>query len=477
MTTRSEGGRPWRSIVAELPGPYRPTPMVRGSPAWACPVFLLVGVAGTTPACEAPPASADDPRPPAEAAWIDAEPPHCSEPLVEGIAGEPGAFATAHFTLHLPGVTEDEARALAVLAEAAWPALSDFFGSEPEPDPLEVWLDADEAAFLARLAAAGVEVPPGIGGWYEPGLGSFLHVQPSPWYTRVLFLHEVVHQFHDAVSVDADRPFWYVEGLAEALARHHWDGRCLRLRATPLLSWEDLPAKALQALDEDGPCVGCRIADPDFEDRPVSMEIVRFLASDPERRSAFFSWREDVDAGRIAADDALVFEERFGVLDDRFEAFVAADQEPARPLFTEWMPIDALSVTGFAEFSSGAALKDLAQWGGAGIESTWSGTGEVGVVYGHDDRDGSVELALVDAAGAVSRFAVVAGEVHWDTVATVDAPSAAGSGLLVMVEVASRENGAVELAIDGRRVLVPQDLPSAWGPALYGAMATFEILP
>ena len=51
----------------------------------------------------------------------------------------------------------------------------------------------------------------------------------------MLLLHELVHQWQDAVETNGGLPVWYVEGLAEGLSRHHWDGACLQLRVRPLL--------------------------------------------------------------------------------------------------------------------------------------------------------------------------------------------------------------------------------------------------
>ncbi len=179
--------------------------------SWAL-VSFLSACTGPLTEDDTPPGDDD----PAEDGWIRSEPEFCSSPQVEADNEDPTLWETTHYRLHLPGVPAEEATEIARLAERAFPAFAAFFGAEPSSLPLEAWLDLDAAAFQARLAEHGIPGVPEAGGWFEPGVGAFLFTQPTAYYTRVLFLHELTHQFHHATSVQGAFPFWYSEGLAEA---------------------------------------------------------------------------------------------------------------------------------------------------------------------------------------------------------------------------------------------------------------------
>jgi hypothetical protein len=342
-------------------------------------IVLALLLLGCTPSDPVP--ADDDTAEPTPDPWTRAEPPSCdpAEPQVDPT--DETVLLTSHYRLELPGVPAAERRVLALLAEAAWPAWASFFGDEPADAPLSVWLDVDQAAFEARLQAHGIPAVPEAGGWFQPGVGAFLFAQPTRYYTRVLFLHELTHQFHQGSAQQGTFPFWYAEGIAEALGRHHWDGRCLTLRVRPLLSWEDLAAFA--EIDPASSCVACDVADPGFTQRPLAQEIVRFLSSSPQHRDTFRTWRDEVDAATMAADDQRLWEERFGTIDEALAAFIADDQEPMRPLWLDWLPEGPDRAQGWSPGASSAAvLKGEVQsfsgrirWSGAGRRRIATGRG------------------------------------------------------------------------------------------------------
>ena len=198
------------------------------------PLLLLLALACSAPGPKSnDTAGGDDTAD--EAAWLE-EPEVCGTPAVSLVASGAGFVATTtHYTLHLDGFDAAEAENLAILAELATEGFAASFGAATA-GPLEAFVAADQAGFQAQLAADGLGPVEGAGGYYEPSNGrAYLYRQPPAYCSRVLLLHELVHQWQDAVETNGGLPVWYVEGLAEGLSRHHWDGACLQLRVRPLL--------------------------------------------------------------------------------------------------------------------------------------------------------------------------------------------------------------------------------------------------
>ena len=67
---------------------------------------------------------------------------------------------------------------------------------------------------------------------YSLGDRVFFKEQPSEYYRRHLLIHEGVHSFMLTFFQGAGPP-WYMEGMAELLATHKWDGEQLKLASFP----------------------------------------------------------------------------------------------------------------------------------------------------------------------------------------------------------------------------------------------------
>ena len=397
--------------------------------------------------------------------WVD-EPQVCASPEVTVTASGDGyAVSTAHYQLEILGFDEEEATKLGALAETAWEGFASFFGAEVT-GPLVVRIAADEAGFSAMLAEDGLTDLEGAGGYYDPNNGrAYLYRQPTAYYSRVLMLHELVHQYQDQTSYTSGLPFWYVEGLAEALSRHHWDGDCLQLRVRPLLSWEDLAAQAQNALDAGLDLSAVLIGAS--SGRPIAQELVRLLSGDPAFAPGFAAWRAEV-AGGASATDPHVFEAHITdtpTLLAALEAFVPEDQEPMAPVYLDWIPEGSTAARGFAEYSSAARVKGEVTT--FQMTTDWpADSANLGAVYGYDSATGDMELAFVDAGGNVSRFAIVGGAVTWDVLGavspaeTVDWSHAAGAD-------------STTVTIGGASVDLPRSLPPTGGLALYAAEAVY----
>lgn len=199
------------------------------------------------------------------------------------------------------------ARALVRLLEAAYEEQVAIFEGAPAPSslPLTVKVFRDEAAFRAGLSADGLGDVGEAGGYYEPSNETaYLYVQPTRYFTQVLLVHEAVHQIHGLVRTAPSLPFWYIEGIAEALSRHDWDGRCARLGVRPLLSQEDTPLDAREELAVGGPTLAGIVAGSTRPSRPVAQSVFRYLTREEGGPLApsFMSFRRAVDRGAAPPD-------------------------------------------------------------------------------------------------------------------------------------------------------------------------------
>ncbi len=265
-----------------------------------------------------------------------------------GAGPEPAPAApvlTAHYEL-VTAAPPDQAREWGRVLEAAWPLFEAHFGRAPDLRPgerLKVVVARDATDWAAAIRQGG-GIPPGgasgAGGYYDPvSRGAYLYPQPTVWYTRALLLHEAAHQFHFLAATSNRSPpaGWYVEGLAEHLSHHTWDGSTLRLGVVPLLSLEDRPARALEALGAPGfrldPIVSGAAAP-----RPESLHLVRYLLQGEGGRHAarFRSLAGKLDRG---GSSAALFARAFGPEAPFLEAWsgwLRTVQQPWVGVHLEW---------------------------------------------------------------------------------------------------------------------------------------------
>ncbi|HTU26929.1 MAG TPA: hypothetical protein VMF30_16095 [Pirellulales bacterium] len=131
-----------------------------------------------------------------------------------------------HLTLITDAPAKEDLSELTKTFDAAFPLWCQYFG-----------LDADKLAdwhvtgYLMKsrehFQEAGywqADLPPFPNG-YSAGKQFWLYDQASPYYRSHLLLHEGVHSFM-FMHLGQGGPTWYMEGMAELLATHHWhDGR------------------------------------------------------------------------------------------------------------------------------------------------------------------------------------------------------------------------------------------------------------
>ncbi|MFO0923444.1 MAG: hypothetical protein U0905_13250 [Pirellulales bacterium] len=135
---------------------------------------------------------------------------------------------------------DDEIRSLPKVFDAAIPQWQSYFGKEI--DNLSEWkavaaLIGDRQKFV-DIGMLTKNIPNFKEG-YQAGGRLFVMEQPSPYYRRHLLLHEGTHWFM-ANLFGGNGPTWYMEGMADLLATHAWDGSRVELAIMPKRS-EDVP--------------------------------------------------------------------------------------------------------------------------------------------------------------------------------------------------------------------------------------------
>lgn len=272
------------------------------------------------------------------------------------------AVQTPHYDLYFEDASPAEAEDLARLAEAAFEIWTRAFGSIPtglDSAPLEVEWYADQAGFEEAIIRDGGPPKPDTGGFYYLQTRKvYLHRQGTRYYSRVLFLHELAHQFHYlARTENAPVDNWYAEGLAEFYASHEWDGDCLRMGQISLLSFEDYPFNARKEATESGLDLQS-LLDSGNASRPVGWAVFYYLQhAQPPGWRAF---RDAMDTGTGNA--AKCFSELIGDPDTigaRIHDWLNDDssQQPIEPLYSDcWALGDrdaslSLRCTGFVAAS------------------------------------------------------------------------------------------------------------------------------
>lgn len=371
---------------------------------------------------------------------------------------------TKHYRLTWDG-TAEEAEDAARILEMAWLGMRAYWDNTPDPaERLDIGVFADESTWAAALTADGIDVPWGAGGYYWPGnTTAYLHRQPTTYYTQTLLIHEAAHQFHDLATAGlSDLPSWYVEGIAESLGRHDWDGECGRIGRLPVVSRDDIAERALLELDTLD--IDALVRSTGAQSRPLSYALVRYLEQTEAHAEAWRRVRSATDAGQEVLDD--VFRAELGdpsSLAPGLEAWLATDQEALQPIYLEWLHRRPDLVVGWAPDVSSIAPA-LPAPESVAFRATWT-QGYAGLVSGYSDTENWTAL-LIRRDGEVSSFVVTGGAVEWTSMG--QATLAAGSTAVMW-------DGAA-LTVDGAEFPWSEPHPLNGGLALYASEVSFDEL-
>ncbi len=381
-----------------------------------------------------------------------------------------GIVATgAHYRLESTG-PQAEADDWLRMLEAAWPQYEAFFGAAPKlgkGETLRVAFFETQAEMQRAIRDAGGTPPNGAGGYYDPGSRTaFAWRQPSPWYTRTLVLHECAHQFHRLARVGANvtPPEWYGEGVVEHLSQHTWDGEHLRLAVTPLLSLEDRPGKALEAVKSGAFRADAVIDGRAPAERPPCMYLVRWLceAQGGKLRGKFDALAAKMDRGAKAGFGD--FEAAVGPWKKRqaeFLEWLTTVQQPWEPLFVDWDARGEAALRGSSTVvaicrrrapSSHVAANlhppSTGAWRG-GVLLAWTGPRDYVIGMVHDGSKGRIDR-LEDGAWKVVVETAVASPADgaWHVEAVRDGGSVAFRVNGVTIGDVETQSASLGLAID-----------------------------
>ena len=163
--------------------------------------------------------------------------------------------------------------------DAAMPLWCAYFGVPPARTAewkLAGCVMQDKERFL-RCGLLPADLPPFLHG-FSRGSQLWLYEQPSGYYRRHLLLHEGTHAFM-ARWLGGAGPPWYMEGIAELLATHRWQGGQLTLEVMPR-SKEEMPYWGRIKLVKDENAAG----------RGMTLEQIMRYDSRAHRRNEPYAW-------------------------------------------------------------------------------------------------------------------------------------------------------------------------------------------
>ncbi|MBM4357452.1 MAG: hypothetical protein FJ096_05005 [Deltaproteobacteria bacterium] len=360
---------------------------------------------------------------------------------------------TQHYALR---AETDQATAedLARLLEASWEGFSEYFEDAPAlaaNERMDVRYFATFENWSAAISADGGAVPQNAGGLFLTSTRrAYLYDQKNPYFNQVLLVHEAAHQFHLLGRASGrSLPFWYVEGIAEHLSRHDWDGSCARLGRVPLMNWSDLPEEALADAQDGGIDVTALTSGNGTPTRTASWALVDYLETGAPLpvRDGFHAFRKAYDMGDT--DPMATFASLVGTpgsLESPIAAWLPTAQQPIRPIFLEWLHRGPTSVLAFSPvYFSLAVVKDASTHLEVTYEIPEAATWRVGVVLGFDDTK-SYKAVVVGQDGALSSFTATNGMAFWNAAGNAPAKLDAKHG---SIAVDLEGGGKVKLTVNG----------------------------
>jgi hypothetical protein len=394
---------------------------------------------------------------------------------------------TAHYDLTSAldlATTAEYAR----LLEAAYGSLRVAFGDDPIRNgtgPLKVQLFASREGLVAALAGTDAGAAPASGALYAPTTKTvYATVQSGRFATRALLLREVARQFQQLQQrfTNPALPGWYADGLVDGLARHDWDGNCVRLGILPNVTADDYPRAAIQettvASFKLGAILGAS-ADAGLASdaglvaasRPMGWSIVRFLSATdrPEWRAGFARYR-----GLVEASPAVNFADTVGdpsAMQSPLVVLLQGQQEPFLLVAEEWEHVASNAFFGNAASSKlGATIVKRA--GLTQLETNVRPdaplTFSAGVVTSYRDAN-AFHAVLVSGNGVVAEARVEGGTVTFTSLG--DAPALGAGGVARIT--ASYSPSSVTVTINGQPFPRALSAPPRPGFVVWGSRVRF----
>lgn len=145
------------------------------------------------------------------------------------------SYSSKHLTLYTDIRDSKSLEEIPGIFDLAVPQWAKFFDVAPQriADWHMTGFVMQDADRFQRAGLLPSDLPPFLHG-YQRGNQFWVYEQPSVYYRRHLVLHEGTHGFM-ATQFGGAGPPWYMEGSAELLATHRWDGdrRILELGIIP----------------------------------------------------------------------------------------------------------------------------------------------------------------------------------------------------------------------------------------------------
>ncbi len=372
---------------------------------------------------------------------------------------------TEHYDVDYEGNLDAEE--LGKLLESLHAKLTRFFGGKTPEQRLRLVILADEERFKAALADAGQPYEGG-GGVYGPTFKTaWLFVQPSQYYTRHLMLHEATHQFHYLVATGNEAPAaeWYLEGLADYMGQHTWDGEQLQVGVVPLISLEDYPAQAIAEFDEAEWDLASIVAGQRDVGRGAGWMLVHFLINRDYETFRKLASRLD---GRN--DPTEAFTTTFGEVTDELvqdlKRWVTQHQQPFDDVWIEWQAWGA-ALEGRSEGVALCLAKQTPQRFEVEIHEA-EGEFRAGVAFGFQ---GPRSFRMLQIWGDGKAHFLRRDQDKWTVTRSVPVPPADGDDRIVVEQIG--EDSAV-LTVNGDEVH-RMPAPGRVGLTVDGCRARFRV--
>jgi len=408
----------------------------------------------------------------------DPDPWYCADDTWQPTDAGIGAWqvATDHYQIYAE-TDLDQARELGLLMEAGWQAYEQYFDAQPDlvgSQRLQIGYYRNEDNWLQAIADDGLSAPPGSAGIYHPtNSKAYLYTQPTTYYSLGLLLHEAGHQFHYLAKTN-NRSLvpWYAEGIAEYFGRYDWDGQCLRLGRSPLLSQEDIAADALDELELNGFDLSAIIGGTRVVGRPLMWLIVRYFehAEQGAYTQDFAAYRDLMDAGSL--DHLGDFEAIFGPAsnyDQPITTWLQTDQEVMTPVYLEWTHRGPHELLGRGDgFTTFARLKQEVDYFNLRFTPPAAGAWAAGALYAWRDID-EYRALLVGDDNRLWSFEMESAQAEWFDMGPAPTPEQDGS-----YRVTVRNNGkGAAVEVNSTTLDIAHNLPPAGGAALYDSPTIF----